>query len=197
MAHEDRGGSVLALGHPATVGAVLEALTSAHPLRERLWALRALALTPVGPAGRGPSGVERGCAPCSTTSSGAEPGVELRDLQTAILRQDPPALAWTAPPEEPTTPVVVAQARPDREAHILGPAPWPLAGRDAGSGSPGRSARHRREQVPLPTPCSPVSRACGKSRLAAELLAVAREEREAAVAVGRCSQDEGAPPLWA
>ena len=35
----------------------------------------------------------------------------------------------------------------------------------------------------------------GKSRLAGELAAVA-EERGMRVLVGRCSQDEGAPPLW-
>jgi DNA-binding SARP family transcriptional activator len=48
VASEDRARAELALGRHATVAAELDALTAAHPLRERLWALRALALTRSG-----------------------------------------------------------------------------------------------------------------------------------------------------
>ena len=41
MALEDRACAALALGDHGTVAADLEALTTAHPLRERLWSLRA------------------------------------------------------------------------------------------------------------------------------------------------------------
>ena len=41
VAVEDRAVAQLALGQHATVAGDLEALTTAHPLRERLWALRA------------------------------------------------------------------------------------------------------------------------------------------------------------
>ena len=48
VALEDRAVVELALGRHATVAAELEAMTAAHPLRERLWALWAVALTRSG-----------------------------------------------------------------------------------------------------------------------------------------------------
>ena len=48
VALEDRAVARLALGDHGTTAADLEALTTAHPLRERLWALRALALVRSG-----------------------------------------------------------------------------------------------------------------------------------------------------
>ncbi|HQR28221.1 MAG TPA: BTAD domain-containing putative transcriptional regulator, partial [Nocardioides sp.] len=44
LALEDHAVAELALGRHATVAAELEALTASHPLRERLWGLRAVAL---------------------------------------------------------------------------------------------------------------------------------------------------------
>lgn len=48
VALEDRAVASLALGHHATVAAELDALTASHPLRERLWGLRAVALARSG-----------------------------------------------------------------------------------------------------------------------------------------------------
>ena len=193
VALEDRAMAALALGRHATVAAELESLTLAHPLRERLWALRAVALTRSGRQADALDVLARVRA-LLLEELGIEPGPELQALQTAVLRQDP-SLAWTAPPA--TTPT--AAAVPTSPAPAAVPprppaSPWPLVGRDAeraalvalldeaGTGSPRFAALVGEPGI-------------GKSRLLAELAAVARE-RSATVLVGRCSQDEGAPPLW-
>jgi DNA-binding SARP family transcriptional activator len=51
VALEDRAVARLTLGQQATVAAELESLTAKHPLRERLWALRVLALAADGRQG--------------------------------------------------------------------------------------------------------------------------------------------------
>ena len=97
VALEDRAVAELALGHHGTIAAELEAMTGAHPLRERLWGLRALALTR---SGRQADALDvlRQVREVLADELGLEPGGELRDLQTAVLRQDP-ALDWVPPPE--------------------------------------------------------------------------------------------------
>lgn len=198
VALEDRAVAGLALGRHATVAAELEALTTSHPLRERLWALRAVALTR---SGRQADALDvlRQVRTLLADELGLEPGAELRDLQAAVLRQDP-ALAWVAaPPTVAATPTAVApaatvpaQAAPPAPERAV--APWPLVGRDdelaalvellaaAETGTPEFAALVGEPGI-------------GKSRLLAELAAVARA-RGARVLFGRCSQDEGAPPLW-
>lgn len=183
VALEDRAVAGLALGRHATVAAELEALTTSHPLRERLWALRAVALTR---SGRQADALDvlRQVRTLLADELGLEPGAELRDLQAAVLRQDP-GLTWSAPP-------VTVPAQPPAPAQRV--APWPLVGRadelgrlvslleTAGAGVPAFAALVGEPGI-------------GKSRLLAELAAVARA-RGARVLFGRCSQDEGAPPLW-
>ena len=95
VALEDRATAGSRSGQHATVAAELEALTAAHPLRERLWALRALALTR---SGRQADALEvlRQLREVLDEELGLEPSAELRDLQTAVLRQDPD-LDWVAP----------------------------------------------------------------------------------------------------
>lgn len=195
VALEDRAVAALALGHHATVAAELEALTAAHPLRERLWALRALALAR---AGRQADALDvlHEVRQVLDEELGLELSAELRELQTAVLRQDP-ALDWTPP--EPGT----VEARPPAAAEptpAVPPtadervAPWPLVGREqelaallaaldlADGGSPAYAVLAGDPGI-------------GKSRLASELVTRART-RGARVLIGRCSQDDGAPPLW-
>lgn len=194
VALEDRAVAALALGRHATVAAELEALTTSYPLRERLWALRAVALTR---SGRQADALDvlRQVRTLLADELGLEPGAELRDLQAAVLRQDP-GLAWSAPsvtvPAQPSVPTAPHPAAPT--APVPGVAPWPLVGRSdeldrlvellssAEQGVPAFAALVGEPGI-------------GKSRLLAELAAVARA-RGARVLFGRCSQDEGAPPLW-
>jgi DNA-binding SARP family transcriptional activator len=188
VALEDRAVAALALGRHATVAAELEGLTTSYPLRERLWALRALALTR---SGRQADALDvlRQVRELLAEELGLEPGQELRDLQTAVLRQDPSLEATVpAPPtRRPVVPVVPAVP--------AAASPWPMIGRDAeldvlvtlldessGSGTPRFAAVVGDPGI-------------GKSRMLAELTGVARH-RGWGVTVGRCSQDDGAPPLW-
>lgn len=191
VALEDRAVAELALGRHATVAAELEAMTREHPLRERLWGLRALALTR---AGRQADALEvlRTVREVLDDELGIEPGVELRDLQTAVLRQDP-ALDWVAPTTSNARATVPQPRRAEPDPAEL-VAPWPMVGRDAeldqllaamntaAAGGPSHAVLTGEPGI-------------GKSRLAAELGALARRQG-AQVAVGQCSQDEGAPPLW-
>ena len=109
VALELRATAELALGHHGTVVAELEALTGEHPLRERLWGLWALALTR---SGRQADALEvlRRVRDVLDEELGLEPGQELRDLQTAVLRQDP-SLDWVAPSAAPAVPAVAPEPR--------------------------------------------------------------------------------------
>ncbi|SFB72278.1 Transcriptional regulatory protein, C terminal [Nocardioides terrae] len=215
VALEDRAVARLALGQHATVAAELEALTSAHPLRERLWALRTLALTRAGRQAEALDALRR-VRELLDEELGLEPSADLRDLQTAVLRQDP-ALEWTPPAAQPaavpapapatvpapapaTAPASLAVPAPRAEPPVdlpTGPAavaPWPLCGREAELEALvallDRSVSGRASCAVLTG-----EPGIGKSRLAAELAARARA-RGVRVLRGRCSQDDGAPPLW-
>jgi class 3 adenylate cyclase len=113
---EDRIDADLSTGRHSELTAELDALTRAHPLRERLWAQRMLALYRSGrqaEALRAYQDVRR----CLAEELGLEPGAELRRREAAILRQDP-ELDWNPPDEaradtEPTTtPAPVAATVP-------------------------------------------------------------------------------------
>ncbi len=177
IALEDRAVAGLALGRHATVAAELEVLTAAYPLRERVWGLRALALAR---AGRQADALEvlRQVRDLLADELGLEPGAELRELQIAVLRQDP-ALDWEPPAAVAATPA--------------GTTGWPLVGRDHELAAlVGLLERAAEEPVFAALTGEP---GIGKSRLSDEVTAVARE-RGVEVLVGRCSQDEGAPPLY-
>jgi DNA-binding SARP family transcriptional activator len=195
VALEDRALAALALGDHATTAAELEALTGAHPLRERLWELRAVALFR---SGRQADALEV-LATLRTVLDdelGLEPSAGVRDLQTALLRQDP-ALAWV-PPEgasaaRPSAPAA-APAADVRHPGGEQVAPWPMVGRDAelaGLMSVLGAAEGGRPSCAVLTGEPGI----GKSRLAGEMLLQARR-RNVVVLHGRCSQDDGAPPLW-
>lgn len=212
VALEDRAAAGLALGDHATVAADLEALTTAHPLRERLWALRAVALARGGRQADALDVLGQ-VRRVLDEELGIDPSAELRDLQTALLRQDE-ALEWVAPsgPVRTATPAPAAEPEPSPDAPERrtaagsagaaepgeggdgAVAPWPMIGRDAelaaltnalDDAAAGRTSFAALTGEP----------GIGKSRLAAELLVQARLRGFRAL-VGRCSQDEGAPPLW-
>jgi DNA-binding SARP family transcriptional activator len=217
VALEDRAVAALELGHHATVAGELEALTTAYPLRERLWGLRAIALTR---SGRQAEALEalRTVREVLDDELGLEPGPELRELQSAVLRQDP-ALDWRpgdtsrngqpgnhappttpptgSPPGPPSGPTGTSpQAGAPRPAQGVVPTlpPWPLVGRDEELGD----LLDALEQAESGTPALAAlvgEPGIGKSRLAAEL-ATRAIQRGATVLLGRCSQDDGAPPLW-
>jgi DNA-binding SARP family transcriptional activator len=192
VAREDRAVAELALGRHATVAAELEAMTAEHPLRERLWGLRALALTR---AGRQADALQvlRELREVLAEELGIEPGPELRDLQTAVLRQDP-SLAWVPPPARPGTPFVAPRQAPEPPPEPSSGADWPMVGRGADLAA----LREAWERARAGTPTYAVltgEPGIGKSRLAGELVAEVRPAG-ARVCVGRCSQDDGAPPLW-
>ncbi|GAA1128411.1 hypothetical protein GCM10009606_05070 [Nocardioides aquiterrae] len=192
VALEDRAVAGLALGHHATVAAELEALTAAHPLRERLWALRALALTR---SGRQADALDvlRRVREVLDEELGLEPSAELRDLQTAVLRQDP-ELDWTAPAAGAAPPTPAPPPVAERPARAEQVAPWPMVGRDADLESLVDVVEAAERGVPSYAVITG-DPGIGKSRLAAELVLRARQ-RGLRVLVGRCSQDDGAPPLW-
>ncbi len=182
MAMEDRAVAALGLGRHAMVAGELEVLTSTYPLRERLWGLRALALTR---SGRQADALEvlRQVRELLADELGLEPGAELRSLQTAVLRQDP-ELEWTESRPLPQ------QRRPAPRIQQFAS---PLVGRDDQlSALVGLLEQSEEQPVFAVVTGEP---GIGKSRLCAELAATATSEG-ATVLVGRCSQDEGAPPLY-
>jgi DNA-binding SARP family transcriptional activator/pimeloyl-ACP methyl ester carboxylesterase len=85
---ESRAEALVEAGRHGEVVADLDTLTTAHPLRERLWSLRMLALYR---AGRQADAL-RAYRDVRTTLAdelGIDPGPALRDLHARIVRQDP------------------------------------------------------------------------------------------------------------
>jgi DNA-binding SARP family transcriptional activator len=200
VALEDKAVARLALGEHARAAVELEALTSAYPLRERLWWLRALGLVR---AGRQAEALEvlRDVRALLDEELGLDPGPDLRDLQQLILRQDP-ALDWRPPPKQGRGPA--ADRNPDRTpddapvvasgAPVRASDEWPMLGRED---ELARLEEALRQALAGRTACAVVTGepGIGKSRLCSELASRARA-LGAQVLVGRCSQDDGAPPLW-
>jgi DNA-binding SARP family transcriptional activator/pimeloyl-ACP methyl ester carboxylesterase len=85
---ESRAEALLACGRHRDLIAELETLTTAHPLRERFWQQRMLALYR---AGRQADALRayRELREILVAELAIEPGLELRDLHARILRQDP------------------------------------------------------------------------------------------------------------
>lgn len=193
VALEDRAVAALELGEHATVAGELESLTTAYPLRERLWGLRALALTRAGRQAEALDAL-REVREVLADELGLEPGQELRDLQSAVLRQDP-TLDWqpaveSAPAEPVRTPTPTARI----QSFVPTLPPWPLVGR-AEQLADLVKALDQAESGSVALAALVGEPGIGKSRLAGELAKVAGE-RGATVLLGRCSQDDGAPPLW-
>lgn len=98
---EDRWRAVLACGDHRGAVPELEALVAAHPLREGLWGLLALALYRTQ---RQADALEtmRRARHLLADELGLDPGPELQALEEALLRQDP-ALAPPARPAPTAT----------------------------------------------------------------------------------------------
>ncbi|SEP79972.1 AfsR/SARP family transcriptional regulator [Microlunatus flavus] len=192
VALEDRALARIRLGQHATVAAELESLAAAHPLREHLWALAALALARSGRQADALALIQ-GVRTVLDDELGLEPGPELRSLQQAILTQD----ALAAPPAPEAVPVVPRTTAPPPAASPLegaaAPA-WPLVGR---APQLAEALTALEEALAGRTTFVALVGApgIGKSRLAEEVAAAATS-RGVRVLPGRCSQDDGAPPLW-
>ena len=107
---------------------------------------------------------------------GLEPSAELRDLQTAVLRQDPASSgcrrAEAAGRRRAPAAGTVAGGRAAGAAPADEPvAPWPMVGRDADLAALVGAGRRRPSRAPRRTPSLTGDPGIGKSRLAAELVA--------------------------
>ena len=190
VAVEDRVTAELALGRHTAAAVTLEKLTSQHPLRERFWALRAVALQRSGRQADALATL-RELREVLDRELALDPSQEVRDLDTALLRQDP-ALTWSAP--EAGTPVAAPERVTAPTAVVVPPAGWPLVGREQEV----TALMGALQQADRGSPAFAVltgEPGIGKSRLGAEIVARA-EATGARVLLGRCSQDDGAPPLW-
>ncbi len=182
LALEDRATALVAIGRDAEAIADLEALTTEHPLRERLWVLLAAALARSGRQADALAAIARLRATLDE-ELGIDPSADVHDLQTAILRQE-------------VTPVAaVAIERPPGGGGLRLPVPdWPMVGRDAEAAAlrDGLDQAMKGDQIFVAL----VGEAgVGKSRLSLELGREAAAQG-ARVLVGRCAQGEDAPPLW-
>jgi DNA-binding SARP family transcriptional activator len=189
---EDRATLLLAAGTPGRAASELEALTARHPLRERLWTLLAVAQARTGRQADALATLDR-LRRTLDDQLGIEPSPLVRDLQTAILRQEPLVSTGATPAPAAASGAATPTVPPSPRMEVVVP-DWPLAGRetelatltsllaDADRGVPGFA-------VLIGEP------GAGKSRLSLELCLRARDAG-AHILVGRCSQEEDAPPLW-
>jgi DNA-binding SARP family transcriptional activator len=184
-AEDDRLLALLALGEHAAVLAATEQATARDPLRERAWALHALALTRSGRTADALAALRR-VRELLADELGLDPGAELQGLERLLLHQDPVLQQWLpAPTAAPSRPGTPAPASRD----------WQAVGREAEESA--LLGLLDRAATGAPECALVVGEAgIGKSRLAGRVAAAAAEQGFT-VAVGRCSQDQGAPPLWA
>jgi DNA-binding SARP family transcriptional activator/pimeloyl-ACP methyl ester carboxylesterase len=106
---ESRAEALVACGRHRELIAELETLTGAHPLRERFWFQRMLALYLAGRQADALR-VYREVRDILVGELAIEPGPELRDLHARILRQDP-ALKGSGPDRVGPGPGAVPQTR--------------------------------------------------------------------------------------
>jgi DNA-binding SARP family transcriptional activator/pimeloyl-ACP methyl ester carboxylesterase len=106
---ESRAEALLACGRHRDLIAELEALTAAHPLRERFWYQRILALYRAGRQADALR-VYRELRDVLVAELAIEPGPELRELHARILRQDP-ALSGAGQDRPAAGPITVPQTR--------------------------------------------------------------------------------------
>ncbi|MDO9454664.1 BTAD domain-containing putative transcriptional regulator, partial [Nocardioides sp.] len=87
----------LAIGRHDEVVPELEAMTRTHPLHERWWTLYAVALSRTGRQADALAALQR-LRSVLDDELGVEPSLPVRELQTAILRQDA-SVSWSAEAE--------------------------------------------------------------------------------------------------
>jgi DNA-binding SARP family transcriptional activator len=112
---EERIEADLARGRAPEVVRELEEIVAMHPLRERPRAQLMLALYRAGRQAEALAAF-REARRTLVEEVGLEPGVGLRELERAILRQDPALLAPRADPAPPRTMLVAATAEPPLHA---------------------------------------------------------------------------------
>ena len=192
----------LALGRSHGAAAALEELVSAHPLREQLWGLWAVALVRCDRQAHALEVLRRLRATLAD-ELGIDPSPQLVRLQEDILRQDPTVVGavagarTAASPPSPPGPAAPAGVPPVAPGPVtVSPYRAPLVGRDgelellrhgmqAAAEGDGRVVMLVGEA------------GVGKSRLTAELLRWVRTEQLALTATVRSHDGDGAPPLWA
>lgn len=186
-ARERRCDALLALGRPDAAVTDLQHLVAENPLRERLWARLVTALYAADRQAEALDACRR-CSDLLREELGIDPGPELRDLEQAVLRQDPKLLERLPRPVMPPTPV------PAPSTAIFTPGSEALVGR----GPELDQLRTIAEQVRAGRPAVVVvegEAGIGKTRLA-EAAAEAGRAAGWAVAWSRCADDAGAPALW-
>ena len=185
-ARERRCDALLAAGRAEAAVGDLQHLVAAHPLRERLWARLVTALYAADRQAEALDALRR-CADLLRDELGIDPGPELRDLEQAVLRQDPRLLDRLPRP-------VLPAARPPSPAPSLAPGSEQLVGRRAELAQlqavAGQVGTGRAAVVVLQGEAG-----IGKTRLA-EAAAEAGRAAGWAVAWSRCADDAGAPALW-
>ena len=221
-AEEDTALGLLALGEHAAVLAATEQSAARHPLRERTRSLQALALVRTG---RQVEALEvlRGYRELLADELGLDPGPEVRALEEAVLRQSPalgsvaaarrrtqrarPESAAPTPRPGPLPCTLQVRAgsrqRPARSGirrhgrpTRAGPGDELGDGRPRGRAGGGHGGASRSGDAQRPEPCSSSGDpGTGKTRLVDDALTAAAGLGLTS-AVGRCSQDDGAPPLW-
>ena len=193
-ATESRIDAELTLGRHEAVTGQLEALTSMHPLRERLWSQRMLALYRSGRQAEALR-VFQDLRTILVAELGIEPGHDVTWMEHAVLAQDP-ALDFPAPVEP--------GAGPDTTQRSTGAAPPRYQVRVPTSQREGRLVGRSRESGLLRDWWTTLQLGAGrlllvdgdpgigKTRLVAEL-ARAVEAEGALVLWGRCDEDPVAP----
>ncbi|NEM05781.1 BTAD domain-containing putative transcriptional regulator [Geodermatophilus normandii] len=185
-ARERRCDALLAVGRADAAVTDLQRLVAEHPLRERLWARLVTALYAADRQADALDALRR-CTELLREELGIDPGPELRDLEQAVLRQDPRLTSRVPRP-------VLSVVPPPAPVPLAVPGDETLVGR-------------RRELTRLRAVAEQAAAGrgavvvlggeagIGKTRLAE---AVADMSRAAgwAVAESRCADDAGAPALW-
>lgn len=189
---EHRVTALLAVGRVADAASEAAQLRKADPLRERVAWLQMLALYRAGRTAEALD-VFSSHTKILDDELGLEPGGEMRELQTAILRQAPELAAWPRSPEWSGAGSVPAPA----------PQPEPVIDRPPPSGLVGR----RREMTALTKLFDDVAAGAtrwliltgppgiGKTRLAEEVAARAERHGGQVVWVG-CPDERGTPAWW-
>ncbi|MGY1605342.1 BTAD domain-containing putative transcriptional regulator [Geodermatophilus sp. SYSU D00815] len=184
-ARERRCDALLALGRADAAVSDLQDLVAENPLRERLWARLVTALYAADRQAEALEAVRR-CTELLRDELGIDPGPELRDLEQAVLRQDPKLLErlprpklTVAPPPAPTPVVPQAEEIVGRRQELD---KLSAVGDQVAAGRPALVLIEGEAGI-------------GKTRLA-EASADAARAAGWAVAWARCADDAGAPALW-
>ncbi len=197
--HERRARTLLDLGRPEQAQRGLSDLVAAHPFRERMWGLLALAQYQ---SSRQAEALEtlRVLRERLVEELGVDPSEEIRRLESGILQQDP-ALAAAAPasvdpPADPGAPSPEVRSATEGAAQTV-----PIAEPAASVGRDGVLDRlvgvHRTtlDRGGLGFALVAGEPGIGKSQLVRELAAAATAQGST-VLVGHCLEGGYAPALW-